>query len=237
MYNQPTMLGAETVVLTLTGPRILNDLVAEGPIFVLTWDGDRVTVGQITVERTPGLVIPYKIELDDGSWFHCCPDTMVLLRNGAPRFPEQITADTSLLPLYTKLDAAGYPVYQEPGEWHKKALTPSDKNRWRRMSRMVAEWKLKRRCEPGDNISYVSSDRLNCHPDNLKFDRKVRKKTEKRVDFVEPLLKAQKFIDENNHKVSRVFLDTSRNLLSIRGLGTGNLSVGGVFASVDRRDS
>lgn len=237
MYNRPTMLGTESVILTLAGPRILNDLVSEGPTYVVSWDGDRATVGQVQVETTSNLVIPYKIELDDGSALHCCPETMLLLRNGSPRYPEQITADTSLLPLYTKLDAAGYPVYQEPGEWHKKALTPSDKNRWRRLGRLVAEWQLKRRCEPGDTVSYLSSDRLNCHPDNLKFEKKPRKKTEKRVDFVEPLVQAKKFIDANNHRVVRVSLDTSRCLLSIRGLGTGNMAVGGVFASVDRRDS
>lgn len=231
------MLGAETVVQTLCGPRILADLVAEGPTHVLTWDGDRITVGQIRVEHHPALVIPYRIELDDGTAIVCCSETLFLLRCGGPRYPEQIAPDTSLMPLYTKLDSAGYPVYQEPGDWHKKALTPSDRNRWRRVSRLVAEWILKRRCEPGDLVSYLSNDKLNCHPDNLKIDRKARKKTQKRVDFVEPLIMAQKFIDENNHRVTRIYLDTSRNLLSIIGLGTANMAVGGVFASVDRRDS
>jgi hypothetical protein len=237
------MLDSDSIVHTLSGPRVLGMLLAEELTYVLTWDGDRITVGQIRVEECPRIIIPYRIELDDDSSFRCCPETMLLLRNGGPRYPDQIAAETSMLPLYTKLDSVGYPVYQEPGEWHTKALTPSDRNRWRRLSRLVAEWKLGRRCEPGDIVSYASSDRRDCHPDNLKFDRKLRKKTQKRVDFMEPMIKGQKFIDEHprhktksNHKIRRICLDTSRNLLSIIGLGTTNLAVGGVFASVDRRD-
>jgi len=158
---------------------------------------------------------------------------MVLLRNGAPRFPEQLVNGTSLLPYYTKLATKGYPIYQEPGDWHHGGLTPSDKNRWRRVTRMVAEWKLERRCEKEDVVSYISKDRVDCRPGNLKLSRKKRKTTQKKVGFAEPIFEAQRFIDRHNHKVDRANLDTSRNLLSIRGLETANFSVGGIFVSAD----
>jgi len=227
------MLDAETLITTLAGPRPISDFIDKGPVRIFTWNGERVTVGEVEVKDSTRLVIPFRVELDDGSKLVLCTETLVLLRNGAPRFPEQLVSETSLLPLYTKSDSSGYPVYQEPGEWHRAALTPSDRNRWRRVSRMVAEWKLGRRCAPGDVVSYVSKDRMDCSPENLKFHRKERKKTEKKVGFAEPLFEAQRFLDRYNHKVVRTYLDTSRSLLSIRGLGTANLSVGGVFVSVD----
>lgn len=228
------MMAADAVIFTLAGPRLLGDLNDRSPTHVLRWDGEQITVGAIEVQALETLAIPYRVELDDGTSFVCCKETMLLTRDaGAPRFIDQISIGTSLLPCYTKLDTAGYPIYQDPGDFHKGGKTPSDRNRWRRLSRLVAEWKMERRCQAGDVVSYISSDRLNCHPDNLKIEQKDRKATEKKVDFVEPLLKAQEFIDHNNHKVARVFLDTSRNLLSIRGLGTSNFVVGGIFASVD----
>ena len=161
------MLGPDALIHTLIGPRLVSDLVGVGPTYVFTWDGDRVTVGEIEVLGIQTLDIPYRIDLDDETGFNVCKESLILLRSGAPRYLDQIKSGTSLLPLYTKLDAANYPVYQEPGDWHKEALTASDKNRWRRVSRMVAEWKLGRRCESTDVVSYISKDRLNCHPKNL----------------------------------------------------------------------
>jgi len=227
------MLGAETLISTLAGPRPISDFIDKGPIRVFTWDGDRITVGEVEIKDSTRLVIPYCVELDDETKLVLCSETMLLLKTGAPRFPEQLAPEASLLPLYTKADVKGYPIYQEPGEWHRAALTPSDRNRWRRVSRMVAEWKLGRRCAPGDIVSYISKDRMNCAPENLRIHQKDRKKTEKKVEFAEPLFEAQRFINKYNHKITRVYLDTSRSLLSIRGLGTANLSVGGVFVSVD----
>lgn len=227
------MLSGDALVMTLRGQCLLKDLLEAGPSLVLCWDGERVTVGTIIVHDEFREVIPHRLDLDDANTFACCSETMVLLRDGAPRYVADLKDGQSLLPLYMKIDSAKYPCYQEPGEWHKKALTASDRNRWRRLSRLVAEWKLGRRCEPGDIVSYVSSNRMDCHPDNLKISRKKRKPTQKKADFAEHLFEAQRFIDQHNHKVNRVHLDTSRNLLSIRGLGTTNLAVGGIFVSVD----
>jgi len=227
------MLSPHAEIQTLSGNKIAADLVDAGPTHVFTWDGERVTVGQIEVTEDHRLQIPRRIELDDGNGFSCCVETMVLSRSGGPRFLDQLQPGDSLLPFYLKTDAGGYPVYQEPGDWHLGALTPSDKNRWRRLSRLVAEWKLGRRCEIGDVVSYVSSDRQNVHPSNLRVSRKTRKKTKKKVEFAEPIFEAQRFIDQHNHKVVGVYLDTSHNLLSIRGLRTANLAVNGVFISVD----
>ena len=227
------MLGHDALIMTLTGPRLAGDLLNQGSVRVLTWDGDRVTVGEIVVSDGPMLTIPYRLILDDGAELVFCKETMLLLRNGAPRYPEQLAPKTSLLPLYSKFDSSGYSIYQEPGDWHKNALTPSDRYRWRRVSRLVAEWKLERRCGPEDTVSFVSDDRTDCRPDNLIVTQKKRKKSEVKVKFAEPIFAAQRFIKKHNHKVISIYLDASRNLLSIRGLRTANIAVSGIFASVD----
>lgn len=227
------MLAPDAQIVTLSGVRLAVELVDQGPIHVYAWDGERVTVGRVVVTDDQQLRIPYTVVLDDGSYFSCCPETMMLLRSGAPRYPEQLEPQESMLPLYLRLDRSGYLTYQEPGDWHNGALTESDKCRWRRVSRLVAEWKLDRRCKAGDVVSFLSKDRANCHPDNLLVTKKKRKKTQKKSSFAEHLFEAQRFIDRHNHKVKRVYLDSSRNLLSIRGLKTANLSVSGIFVSVD----
>jgi hypothetical protein len=227
------MLSGDAQVLTLgEGPKLVIDLAGAGLTKVYTWDGERVTVGEVEILEDSRLSIPQAITLDDGTTLKVCSETMLLTRSGAPRYPEQIEAGDSLLPLYTKTDGNGYLIYQEPGVWHKCAKTTRDGYRWRPVSRMVAEWKMERRCAAGDVVSFISKDRTNCHPDNLKISRKPRKKM-KRSNFADPIIRAHRFIRRHNHGVTEVRIDISRDLFSIRGVETANLAVDGIFLSVD----
>jgi len=226
------MISGDSLVPTLEGPMFVADLAELGSTMVYTWDGNRVTVGEVDVLKKGRFTIPWAITLDDDTTVAVCSETMILLRSGAPRFPEQIVIDDSLLPLYLKLDRDGYSTYQEPGDWHKGAKTTRDGFRWRRVSRMVAEWKMERRCKAGDVVSFISKDRSNCHPDNLEIEHKPRKQS-KRSNFADPIIVAHRFIRRHNHKVTAVRLDISRDLFSIRGKKTANLAVGGIFLSVD----
>lgn len=227
------MIAAESIVYTLSGPRLAQDLLGKGVFFVYTWDGVKVTVSEAEIVEG-ALVVPYALDLDDESTVIVCPKTEVLLREkGDPCSIEGLAPQTSLLPLYMKLDAPGYLLYREPGEWHKGAKTRRDGQRWRRVSRMVAEWKMNRRCQPGDVVSFENGVRTYCHPDNLKIEHKPPRKPKKKVKFAEPIFRAQRFIRKNNHQVVRVRVDTSRKMLSIRGLEAANLAVNGVFISVD----
>jgi hypothetical protein len=224
------MLPGNALILTLGGPQFVADL--DGPTLVYTWDGDRVTVG--TVEAQAGRkAVPHVVELDDGSIVVADHETLVLKRSGSPAYISDLQPDDSLLPLYMKLDSPGYLTYRQPGDWQKGAKTARDSYRWRRVSRMVAEWKLGRRCQPGDVVSFKDGIRTNCHPDNLKIEHKKPRKPKKISKFAEPIFVADRFIKKHNHRVVQVRLDISRDLFSIRGLEASNLSVGGIFISVD----
>jgi len=226
------MLAGKSLITTLQGPRFVSDLVDEEAVFVYTWDGGKVTVGKIEV--VPGtLMIAQEIILDDDSKLLVSKDTLVQLRSSDQITADRLSAGDSLLPLYTKFDASGYLIYQEPGRWHRGAKTTRDSYAWRRVGRMVAEWKLRRRCEPGDVVSYRNNQRSDCHPDNLKIEKKSPRKPKKKVKFAEPIFTADRFIRRHNHKVLQVRVDTSREMFSIRGLATANLAVNGIFLSVD----
>lgn len=226
------MLYADSLVATLTGPQHVSDLVNTGVVFVYTWDGVKVTVGE--VEVVEGRYAPcVALTLDDESRIIVSHGTTALLRSEDPVPIISLAVETSLLPLYMKPDSAGYTVYKEPGNWHKGAKTQRDSFRQRRVSRMVAEWKMRRRCEPGDVVSFKDGDRTNCHPDNLKIEQKAPRKLKQKSKFAEPIFEAARFIEENNHKVKLVRVDKSRNLFSIRGLEAANLAVSGIFISVD----
>jgi hypothetical protein len=226
------MLSGKALVLTLQGPRFVADLASEGATFVYTWDGIKVTVGEIEVLPSK-LVIAQAITLDDDETLYVSKGTSVLLRSGDPVTADVLSAGMSLLPLYVKLDSSGYLIYQEPGKWHRGAKTTRDSYAWRKVSRMVAEWKMRRRCEPGDVVSFRNKVRTDCHPNNLKIDKKTPKRPKKKVEFAEPIFEAQRFINRNNHQVARVRVDTSRDLFSIRGPESANLAVNGIFVSVD----
>lgn len=226
------MIDGKALILTLQGPQFVADLLDEGMVFVYTWDGIKVTVGEIEV-LPPKLVIAHEITLDDDTKLYVSRDTSVLLRSQDQTTADALTAGTSLLPLYTKLDSSGYLIYQEPGEWHRGAKTTRDSYAWRRVSRMVAEWKMRRRVEPGDVVSFRNKKRTDCHPDNLKIEKKPPRKPKKKVEFAEPIFEAQRFINRNNHKVGQVRVDISRSLFSIRGPEAANLAVNGIFLSVD----
>jgi hypothetical protein len=226
------MLYEDSLVATLSGPRFARDLCGAGVVFIYTWDGVKVTVGE--VEIVEGCyTVGHEILLDDGSTLLVSRDTTVLLRSGLTSPIEHLIPETSLLALYTKQDSSGYTVYKEPGEWHKGAKTLRDAYRQRRVSRMVAEWKMRRRCEPGDVVSFKDGVRTNCHPNNLKIEHKAPRKPERKSKFAEPLFEAHRFIQESNHKVKSMMVDKGRNLFSIRGLEAANLAVNGIFISVD----
>jgi len=226
------MLTGDAVVATLRGTEFVADLADRGPTKIFTWDGDRITIGEIEVGETQ-TQISYALDLDDGNTLRVSSETMVLLRNGAPRYPEQLEEDTSLLPLYFKFDGDNYTLYRQVGDWRKGALTTRDSYGWRRLSRMIAEWKMGRRCQPGDVVSFVDGNRTNHDPENIKVSQKRPRKPKRKQKFAEPVFKAHEFIRKHNHKLVQVRLDTSTDLFSIRGLDGANLAVNGIFVSVD----
>ena len=229
-------ISATAIIHTLSGDVFLGDIAGkEEPTYVFTWDGTRVTVGQILVEESSRhIAVPLRLELDDGSDLHISNGMQCLLRDGETSLPvRELESKQPLLPLYKKSDSQGYPIYYEPGDWNREALTMKDGFNWRKVSRMVAEYKLGRRVRPGDRIAFIDKSKTNCNPENLEVQFRPPKQKTQKSKWAEPIFEANRVIDKINHKVEGVFVDISREMFSIKGIGTRNLAVGGVFLTAD----
>lgn len=229
-------LPATAVIHTLSGDVFVSDLIdREEPTHVYTWDGERITVGLILIEEASRHVsVPLRLELDDGNQIQISNGMQCLLRDGEDqKAVRDLEVGESLLPLYTKPDGQGYITYYEPGKWNKGALTLKDGFNWRKVSRMVAEHRLGRRVRPGDRIAFIDKSKTNCHPDNLDIQFRAPKQKKTKSKWAEPIFEAHRVIGRINHKVDNVFVDTSREMFSIKGIGTRNLAVGGVFLTTD----
>lgn len=222
-----------TIIHTISGDVLLDDLIDNKlPTYVYTWDGDQVTLGRIKIGKT-SLQVPLKVELDDGSNILIGNGANLLVRDGTEKKARDVKSGASLLPLYLKKDGDGYTLYKEPGSWNKGALTRRDSSNWRRVSRMVAEWKLNRRCAPGDIVRFDDGNRANSHPDNLIIEYRAPKPRKQKAKFAEPIFEAQRLIRKFNHKVEEISLDISREMFSIKGVGVANFAIGGIFIAVD----
>ena len=227
-------LAPSVVVHTLSGDQFVTDLFrANKEVLIFSWNGERVVPGRIRIEA-PRLSVPLKLELDDGSWILASGTSRFLLHSGGDETLRELPTKTSLLPLYLRRDHQGYAAYREPGLFHRDALTSSDRRNWRKVSRMVAEWKLGRRMQPGDFVRYKDGDRGNSDPFNLEIEFiKPKARRSQKSKFAEPIFAAHDFIKKVNHKVEDVKVGTSREMFSIKGIGISNFAVGGVFVSVD----
>lgn len=230
--------------MCLTGDTLIHALggdisVAEAaqlqrPFYAYTWDGCRVTVGFIIVERIPTKKIPVLFNLDDGSVLSVGLDNYLYTRSdGKAVIATKLTSGDSVLPFYKKLDRTGHVLYYEPLDWNKSALTAGDSQKWRRASRMVAEYKLERRVAPGDKVSLIDGDKQNLNPSNLSIRVGEAKQRSVKVGWVEALKDAHRLINELNHKIMSAEIGLSRDMFTIKGVAVGNFAAGGVFVSVD----
>ena len=226
-------VSGDAILHTLTGDVFVSDLVdKKDPTYVYTWDGERVTVGQVTVSG-PIIQVPLRIQLDDDTELFIADGGRVVRRDKDTIYVRELADGTSLMPLYLKPDRDGYPTYREPDGWNKGALTRRDGWNWRRVSRMVAESVLKRRCAPGDIVRHIDGNRRNCNPENLRIEVRQPKAQKQKASFAEPIFEALKIIGKLNHKVETVTLDFSREMFFIKGVETSNAAIGGIFVLTD----
>lgn len=226
-------ISGDATVHTLVGDVLVVDLAARRePTLVFTWDGSRITVGQALATRC-SRGITTDLLLDDGAILHMRPESYVLSKLRTYRRVSDLAVGESLLPLYLKEGSSG-PTYHEFGDWFRGGLAPSDRNRWRRISRMVAEWKLGRRLEKGEIVEHVDGCNFNCAPENLRVIYRKSKPPRKKAKFAEPIFEANRLLHKySNHKVAKIETGVSREMFSIRGVGSSNLAVCGVFVCTD----
>jgi hypothetical protein len=239
------LLSADCVVHTLAGDCFVADLLQRiGPSFGFSWDGERVTVNRFMLAGSH-VGQPVEIELDDDARIACDQEAKVVLLNTKTARPLDLNSVTSLLPLYFKL-SHDHVLYREPGNWFKGGKVAADRKRWRKVSRMVAEWSLGRRLENGEQVRILNGDRANCRPDNVVIDNQPYKKPKKVKSFADPIFEGEKLIQEiendprlglklprrpRNHKLIRAEIGVSRDLFSIKTFDLGNLAINGIFFS------
>lgn len=168
----------------------------EIPVFI--WTGYRITIGVISGCRSADERQIFAVHLDDGSTLHASSDTEFVTRDGEIAVAAELQPGDSLMPLYLSEDSHGYPIYKENNpEANKNAPCSTDRAPRRKISRLVAEWKLDHPLEPGTFVEHIDGDRKNCHPDNLRIARKpenTRKSTNYPV--AEAVKEAQTFIQD-----------------------------------------
>jgi hypothetical protein len=95
---------------------------------------------------------------------------------------------------------------------------------------MVAEWKLGRRLQASEMVRHVNGDKLCSLPSNLMVESRKRKQEKTRPKFADPIFEAHRVLKEHsNHKVTAAGNGVSRELFSIKVMGSDNLAVNGIF--------
>lgn len=141
------MIGPETKVFTTLGYRAARQL--QGRVYYgVTW-ADRVTLTPLTVrEGAPAELVV--ITLDDTSVVQVGLDAALIARDGQLVRATDVEPGLSLMPFYTRRRKK-LVEYFEPGDYFLGGLATADKEAWRSLLRMVAEWKFGRRLEDGEH--------------------------------------------------------------------------------------
>lgn len=217
----------------------------EIPTFI--WTGYRVFIDTVTACNCVGERQIFGVHLDDGSAVYTSSDAEFVTRDGDIVVAAEIESGTSLMPLYLSKDSHGYPIYKENNpEANKTAPCSTDRAPRRKICRLVAEWKLGHRLEPGTFVEHIDGDRKNCGPDNLKISFKpesVRKSTN--YPITQAVKDGQDLIQEikesklnrhnelpDNHKVDYVEIMSVEPVYEIV-TSCGAVSVSGVFINAN----
>lgn len=133
--------------------------------YCFSWRDGQITVGKVFVWPEPRVEQTYKVFLDDGSTFLATWDQMIVRRDGG-FCTLSPPLEVSCLPLYTRFQANHW-WYRQIGNRRYDALPRADRFRWRRVARMVYEWKSGEPLGWRVYIKHLDRDPQNCTPENL----------------------------------------------------------------------
>lgn len=183
----------ETLVHTLTGDVPIAMLLARNePIYGFTWDGQRITVGRVTVAAA-GVKPCVRVRLDSGRELVVSKDQNALAMGTWDRL-SICQKGLSVLPLYLGQTSLGYRTYKQQGSVFKQVLAPCDRRRVRLVARMVYEWVAQRPIEIGMLVRYIDKDPKNCHPSNLRLEGRPNRKRGRLRGTMKLHIEAQKMI-------------------------------------------
>ena len=83
----------------------------------------RIVVAHATCRKTRENMALIEVELDNGETIRCTPDHRFMLRDGSYCQAQNLGAQTSLMPFYSRRDENGFEIQQpDSGEWQNVAL-------------------------------------------------------------------------------------------------------------------
>jgi hypothetical protein len=200
---------------------------------VIAWSNEGLKISTAEDFRCVGQQQVFIVTLDDGSELYVSASSTLILRRGGAKTPPEFESGESLLPLYLSNDNHGYPVFKNPKS-----------TQLRKLSWLVAEWKLGRALEKGDIVNHIDRNRKNYHPDNLKITQNKAMATKSRkygiirvANEAKSLLsecaslspKLAKLIEKTNHKVVSVEPSVLEEVFTATIIGAGAVAVSGVF--------
>lgn len=205
--------------------------------FTLSRDG-QVELTSVSDFRLVGRQQIYEIQLDDGKVVTASASSMILMRSGRRKSPPEIVAEDSLMPLYFEEDVYGYSTYRVPGRCPKK-----------KVSRLVAEWKLGGKLPKGTDVKHIDGNRKNYQPDNLEIlvgkrsPKKCKNKVAQAYQAAQALLKECAAVSphmkkivyprrRNNHRVVSVRSGRLEDVFTATVQPGSWVSVSGIFVEL-----
>jgi len=158
-YNLILCLAGNTKISLLSGEEVsVSDLVGRKEFYVYSYDYDTNSIvpGRAhSCRKTKQNVPILKITLDNGEIVRCDHNERFLLRNRRYIQAKDLIIGDSLMPLYRKLNDAGY----------EEVLQFSD--RWQKTHRMVYNWKYGRVRKKKIVAHHKDYNKLNNSPGNI----------------------------------------------------------------------
>lgn len=234
------MFSGDTVIYTLLDvatPTTLKKLYEANiyPIPVFTMLPEKVSVGWIERIVSLGEFSVNTVTLDDGSSIKVNKTQNFIMRDNSRLLLSGLSEGKSLMPLYLSKDSCGYVIYGENTDYFKKAPAPIDKRYSRKVSRMVAEFKINDRLIQNTHISYKDENRNNCHPDNIEVTYRGDKLRKRTGSLVKALIEARDFINSvnnKNHKVKSITEGGKEVMFGIKA-SCDNIALSGIFVGTD----
>lgn len=136
-----------------------------------------------------------------------------------------------LSPFYTRKRVNSLQYY-EISDYFKESLRDSDKNRYRNISRLVAEYKLNRRLNFNERVAMADKNQNNCNLENIIITM-VGERTREYpyVKAVEEAIRVLKLL--KNHRILEIKQEETDTLFSVKCAEKVPVAISGIFLMSD----
>lgn len=188
-------------VLTLRDGPVPVLLLRPG-VNVFAWSGEKITVGVVKSVGESALASRLlRILLEAGHSVRMTHDHEVMTLDGERILACHLKPGQRLLPLHLKENPNGYMEFQQLRVDRDRAPETTDQKYYRKVSRMVGEWKLGARfLDPRTVCRHLDRNRKNCDPDNLEVEETPSEEMIYRrnmVGWAKDIRETRAFIEDN----------------------------------------